>query len=231
MTFLRSSALACAALAGLTFVAAAPSALAAPAKRAAPKPMPRVINPQAKALLMQMTAAYQALQSFSCTIDTKAAGGKSPTGAGDHHILLRFKKPDLASVMTSDASGAVVSQMVSDGKNMFMYQPTGAEKTYAEQAVPPGGKVISMALMMGAPGSFLPMLISAPEFLTGMLSSASTSSGRARHRQWRADANHCSHRRQCKFTWHPHLCYWQGRSSDPFPDSRRHHQQRHIDHD
>lgn len=175
MTCHPYSVLSLAALAGLSLVAAAPAATCAPAKRAALKPAaPRKIDPQAKALLTQMTAAYQALTSFSCTIDTKVAGGKSPIGAADHHILVRFKKPALVSVTTSDKSGTVVSQAVSDGKNMFMYQPTGTDKTYMEQAVPTSGKVISMALMSGAQGSFLMLLISAPEFLTPMLASAST---------------------------------------------------------
>ena len=122
-------------------------------------PPPAQVDPQAKATLAAMTAAYKALKSYSATVVIESTGG---TQAQKQTVTLSFLRPGRARVETSDETGAVMQSVV-NGSGLFL--ASLRDKQYVEQPAPPASSAIP-AVLSQARGTLLPTLAGSPDFLS-----------------------------------------------------------------
>ena len=123
----------------------------------APAAPPAKVDPQAKAVLDQMAAAYQALKTYSAKIATVSTGGSMTQ---KQTVTLSFQRPNRARAAIADATGPL-TEVISDGTSLFLSSPR--DKQYLKQAAPTE-EAVSAALSQ-ARGTLLPALAGSPQFI------------------------------------------------------------------
>lgn len=158
MNYIRPALLsACAALALVPLMARAQSASA---------PVPAIVDPAARALIMQMAAAQQALHSFVLTVDTQNQVGASARPRPQTHSQIAYSAPARAAVTLSQ-HGKTLVQFFSDGTASTTVDIQ--HKSYRQDALPAGEAARIVAAGIGSPG-LLPGFYADPGGLLNLLS-------------------------------------------------------------
>ncbi len=127
-----------------------------------PAAPPAKVDPAARAVLDQMAAAYQALQTYSAKISVE-----STTGAAVQKQTVRvsFLRPNRAKATVADSTGPV-AEVVSDGVSLYLLSPR--DKQYLKQAAPSANVI--PAVLSQARGALLPTVAGSPRFLDRLFS-------------------------------------------------------------
>ena len=118
----------------------------------------RVIDPKAQDLLRQSAAAYGALHSYSCRVQTELKMDSVP---GSRIIKLdrAFQKPDRAAVAVTEDDET--RQFFTNGKSLYVYSPD--RKEYMQGALPPNVPPTAPVLTQGQ--SFIGLVLMKPSSL------------------------------------------------------------------
>lgn len=143
-----------------------PTPAAPPAVPAAPTPpdgpsVPQAtqIDPQARALLNQMAAAYKGLKSYAGTMDFTTSAPAGENSPPPQRTTIVIQKPNRVSIKTTVLDKSIT--VVSNGTNLFVATSREKDK-YLKKALPTGQAALKMEqlLMIGGvdgPG-LLPLL-------------------------------------------------------------------------
>lgn len=105
--------------------------------------MSAVIDPKARALLVNMTKAYRALHSYEGNVEIEAGAGANVNSSSS---TVSYEKPNLAVVFTKSPSGTF--KTIADGKAIYVTKPDD-RKEYEQMpdAADPGA--IALAIRTG----------------------------------------------------------------------------------
>jgi outer membrane lipoprotein-sorting protein/peroxiredoxin len=101
------------------------------------------IDAKARQTLEQMAAAYQALSSYSGTVEVESNGLPNPL---NRRSTIAFKKPNKAAVVTT--KGDAVTRAVTDGAHFFVASTRDKSK-YLKVPLPKEAQAISLVIDQG----------------------------------------------------------------------------------